>query len=130
MDNQSQAADQTQSPPLPSPDPNKIQAVNPYPSPPSKPALTEADAQALLAVNGLQPHNSPRLSRRSFIAIVIAIVVIITIVLVAVGHNSSTSTGGSSIGLPSTGNNPLNNGGSINQDEQYCANPVNASTTC
>jgi len=95
-----------------------------------KPALTETDAKALLAVSGLAAPKPQRLSKGTFIAIVVVVLIIISTILVVASQKSSKTNGASSIGLPGTNNNPINNGGSINQDEQYCANPVNATTSC
>jgi len=93
-------------------------------------AMTEAEAQALLTINSLQATRPVKSPKKIYLYISVAIILVILIALLsALGHASKKSSSGNTT-LPNPNNNPVNNGGSINSQVQYCSNPINAATVC
>ncbi|HUD07348.1 MAG TPA: hypothetical protein VMR34_05685 [Candidatus Saccharimonadales bacterium] len=114
----------------PKPNPNLTQ--NPYVSLPPKPNLTEAEAEALLTINRLQPTKPTKHSKKFPIAIAVLLLIVIATSLYAKSGHSTKKTSGSSspsVSLPNA-NNPVNDNGSINQQVQYCSNIINGNSVC
>jgi hypothetical protein len=122
-ENQSQATDSL----------NLVQNLVAKPNSADKPELTPEQAQALLTINGLQAVKESKDSKWLLTSVVIIVVImLVATIYVGLSHSSKkTSISSSSkVSLPSKNNNPLSNGGSINQQVKYCSNIINASTVC
>ncbi|HET9098508.1 MAG TPA: hypothetical protein VFN51_02725 [Candidatus Saccharimonadales bacterium] len=113
-------------------------AAEPLPVESKKPSLnlSDAEAQALLLVNGVQAaqvrHKKLPLGILITVASLIILAVMAALVVSSLKPGGGVKSGSSSIGLPnqaspSTGGDVTNN---INQDVQTCSNPVNASLVC
>lgn len=128
MDDQNRPINASQPPPKLNPTPNPEQS--PYTSIATEPKLTDTDAQTLLTINNLQTKKPAK--RPSWLLIVTIIIVVALIGATAYksfGHTIKKTAANSNTSLPGK-NNPLTNGGTINQQVQYCSNVINASTVC
>ncbi len=119
-------------PPLKS-DPKPVQPQNPYAQTPDKPKLTAADSKSLLTINGLIAR---KVSSHSKIPLIVMAAVVLIVFATAIyafsDHNTKTTSGSSNsnISIPNPIKNPLNSGGTINQQIKYCSNLINANIGC
>lgn len=110
----------------------------PAPSQPvkPKPAITEHEAQALLALNNLQSAPPRKANLPINLVIAMAVLIILAIassfLLGAFKPGSSKANGSGSIGLPNQSPTSTGRGVNrqINQDVKTCSNPVNATLVC
>lgn len=114
-------------------------------NPPVKPKIqmTDAQAQALLQIHNLQPEpSSNHLSPKVIILAVgfIVLSLLFSYFMGGVGKTSgsksggsSTTSAGSSLGIPSQSSTPSGSNDTtqqINNDANACSNPLNALTVC
>jgi hypothetical protein len=136
MDNQNQKANPTppqatsQLPLSPSP----INTPNQQTTP--KAALTESQAESILALNNLQAPKRTTTVLPTKLLIIIGVLITMAILasylVSSIKPGSSSHTSGSSLGLPAQSDTNTTNGASqqINQDVKTCSNPINAATVC
>lgn len=90
--------------------------------------LTDEEVQSLLAINKLKPEDSQKGSP-SFLVFVIAVTILVIGLSLIIQYRNGQGAKSTNSTSSST-SNPFNSNSTVNQQAQYCSNPINAQTSC